>query len=272
MVPIAHTQDTAGPMARSVLDVAVGHAVLVDAPVANVREDVAAGSLSGMRIGVVRSATGYHEGVDAVFERALGDLRAAGALLVDDLELVRPEGFGRDSYAVLLHEFRDDLDAWLANQDVPPPVDSLEAVIAFNEANAERTMPFFRQEILEAARDVEGTASESYATALEHIRRVTREEGLERLFAEHTLDAVVAPTEGPAWVIDRVNGDHFLGGFSTFPAVGGYPHLTLPMGRLHGLPLGLSIVGRREADVFVLGLGHAYESTRTLHEVGAPLD
>ena len=271
IVPIAHTQDTAGPMARTVADAALGYAIIADLPGPSVVEQVAEGDLVGMRLGVVRSATGYHEGVDEVFARTLADLEAAGAILVDDVRLDTPEGFGTDSYDVLLYEFRTDLDAWFDSLETPAPVEGLDALIEFNRANAETSMPYFRQEIFEKAAAKGPLTDAAYLDALERIRRATREEGVERVLAEHNLDALIAPTEGPAWSIDLVNGDHFLGGFSTHAAVGGYPHVTLPMGSLHGLPVGLSFVGPRDADVRVLALAHAFERAAISHAVGAAL-
>jgi amidase len=271
IVPIAHTQDTAGPMARSVADAALGYAVIADRAPEPLLAEVSSGSLAGMRLGVVRSAMGYHEGVDELFDLTLGTLEAAGAVIVDDLSLETPEGFGDDSYEVLLHEFRADLADWFASLPNPPEVDSLEGVIAFNREHADASMPYFRQEILVKASERGPLTDPAYVEAHERIQRVTGPEGIEALMAEHRLDALIAATEGPAWSIDLVNGDHFLGGFSTFAAVSGAPHLTLPMGTLHGLPIGLSFVARRDEDATVLALGHAFEALGERHAIGVPL-
>lgn len=271
IAPIAHTQDTAGPMARTVADAALGYAVLADRSPGAVLAEVRAGDLAGKRLGVVRSAMGYHEGVDAVFAAAAQALAAAGAVLVDDLELNSYDEFGTDTYEVLLHEFRTDLDAWLASLPDSGGIDSLEDVIAFNEANAEASMPWFRQEILVKAAERGPLTDPAYLEAYERIQRATGPEGIDALMAAHDLDALIAPTGGAAWPIDLVNGDHFLGGFSTFPAVSGAPHLTVPMGRLHGLPVGLSFVARRDADLSVLALGHAWEALDARADVGPPL-
>jgi len=271
IVPIAHTQDTAGPMARTVADAALGYAVISATPAASTVEQVLEGSLVGMRLGVARSAMGYHEGVDALFEQVLADLEAAGAILVDDVQLETHDGFGKDSYDVLLYEFRTDLDAWFDSLDTDAPVAGLDALIEFNRAEADTSMPYFQQEIFEKAAAMGPLTDEAYQGALARIRETTRDNGVERAFQTHNLDAMIAPTEGPAWSIDLVNGDHFLGGFSTFAAVGGYPHVTLPMGTLHGLPVGMSFVGLRDADIRVLALAHAFEAAGIRHEVGAPL-
>ena len=271
IVPIAHTQDTAGPMARTVADAALGYAVISATPGASTVEQVLEGSLVGMRLGIARSALGYHEGVDALFEQALIDLEAAGAILVDDIQLEMHDGFGKDSYDVLLYEFRTDLDAWFDSLDADAPVAGLDALIEFNRAEADTSMPYFRQEIFEKAAAMGPLTDEAYRDALARIRETTRDDGVERAFQAHNLDALIAPTEGPAWSIDLVNGDHFLGGFSTFAAVGGYPHATVPMGTLHGLPVGMSFVGLRNADIRVLALAHAFEAAGIRHDVGAPL-
>ncbi|MEE4380728.1 MAG: amidase [Pseudomonadales bacterium] len=272
IVPIAHSQDTAGPMARTVADAALGYAVMAGEDVPSVLATVTAGDLAGRRIGIVRSGTGYHEGVDALFEEAVAALDAAGAVLVDDLAFEPYETFGEDTYTVLLHEFRTDLDGWFASLPTAPPVTTLEDVIAFNRAQADSSMPFFRQEILEKAAETGGVDAPEYREALTRVQAETRANGIDRLLAEHDLHALVAPTEGPAWVIDVVNGDHFLGGFSTYAAVAGYPHLTVPMGRLHGLPIGLSFVGGGAKDAAILALGHAFEQLGHVPERGAPLD
>jgi len=271
IIPIAHTQDTAGPMTLSVADAALAHAVLAGLDPEPVVAAVRAGNAGGLRIGILRGASGYHEGVDALFDIAIAELRRAGATLVDDLAFGRYEGFGADSYAVLLHEFKHDLNAWFAALPEPGRVTSLEELIAFNIAHAEEALPYFGQEIFIKAQATEGLDSDIYRDALTRIRRATREDGIDGLLAEHDLDFLIAPSTGPAWSIDLVNGDHYLGGFSTYPAVAGYPHLTVPMGTVHGLPIGLSITSRRDADVPVLALGHAFEQLESRPNIGAAL-
>ncbi len=271
IIPIAHTQDTAGPMARSVTDAALGFAIMAALPPDAVIEAVRAGELGGRRIGIVRGASGYHEGVDALFDAAIDALREAGVELVDDLEFERYDGFNSDTFAVLLHEFKHDLNAWFAGLPEPARVTTLDELIAFNEARAAETMPYFRQEIFIKAAATEGLDAAAYREALARIRAATREDGIDRLLAEHGLDALIAPSVGPAWSIDLVNGDHYLGGFSTFPAVAGYPHLTVPMGTVHGLPVGLSITAGADGDIEVLALGHAFEELDARPDLGAPL-
>ena len=271
IVPIAHSQDTAGPMARTVQDAALGYAVMAGLDTRAVALELGQATLAGKRIGVLRSATGYHDGVDALFELTLRALTDAGAVLVDDLSLEPYDGFSADTYAVLLHEFHHDLNAWFASLPAPANVATLTELIAFNEARAEQTMPWFRQEIFVKAAATEGLDSPAYRDALARIQTATRAGGIDRLLDGHDLDALIAPTEGPAWAIDLVNGDHYGGGFSTYPAVAGYPHLTVPMGTLHGLPLGLSIAAGQDRDLEVLAIGEAFERLGSRPALGGVL-
>ncbi len=271
IIPIAHTQDTAGPMAGTVADAALGFAVMAGLDPEALLEAVRDGELRGRRIGILRGASGYHEGVDALFDAAIAALGRAGAELVDDLAFERYEGFSNDTFKVLLHEFRHDLNAWLAGLPEPAAVADLDELIAFNEARVEETMPYFRQEIFLKAAATSGLDAPEYREALARIRTATRSNGIDRLLGEYGLDAIIAPSVGPAWPIDLVNGDHYLGGFGTFPAVAGYPHLTVPMGTLHGLPVGLSFAAGSDSDIEVLALGHAFERLATRPAIGVPL-
>lgn len=271
IIPIAHSQDSAGPLTLTVADAALAYAVMAGLDHESVLAEVRAGSANGLRIGILRGASGYHEGVDALFDIAIAELRRNGATLVDELVFSPYEGFGGDTHAVLLHEFKHDLNVWFAALPEPGRVSSLEELIAFNIAHAEEAMPYFGQEIFIMANATEGLDSDDYREALARIRRATREDGIDAMLAEHDLDVLIAPSTGPAWSIDLVNGDHYLGGFSTYPAVAGYPHLTVPMGTAHGLPIGLSITSRRDADLAVLALGHAFEQLGSLPNIGAPL-
>lgn len=272
IVPISHTQDTAGPMARSAIDAAILLAAMAgsdpdDAATQHGRGDVArdhfgaleTGGLEGERIGVLRSAEARHEAVTALLDRAIGTLRAAGATLVDGLELQPYDDFWDDSYEVLLYEFKSDLDAYLAGLPNALNTLTLERLIRFNEQNAEAEMAYFRQEIFEKAQTKGPLTEENYTRALARIRRATREEGIDRLLAEHRLDALITPTLDPAWTIDLVNGDHFVEGFSTYPAVSGYPHVTLPMGHVHGLPVGLSFTASAFSERELIGMAAAFE-------------
>jgi len=280
IVPISHTQDTAGAMGRTVADAVV----LLEAMAGLDSEDTATAALGerapgafdrdlsshlradgirGKRIGVVRSLAGFHPGVDALFDRAVEDLRRAGATIVDDLAFKRPDGFGKASFDVLLYELKADLDAYLATlPDEQLSRLTLERLIAFNRDHAEEEMPWFGQEIFERAQETDGLESETYRKALALVRKATRDDGIDRLVREHELDALIAPTGAPAWTIDLVNGDHFIGGSSTFPAVAGDPNLTLPMGAVHGLPVGLSIFGPALSEPTLIEIASGYEARR----------
>jgi amidase len=271
IVPISHSQDTAGPMTRTVADAAVMLGVMAGSDAADPataeadsrREDYAAAlsetALAGARLGVLRFATGYLHALDETFERALDVLREAGAEIVDVERPAALDAIESNELAVLLAELKTDLNAYLAG--VPPAVTtrSLADVIAFNLREAEREMPFFRQELFERAEGTAGATGADYERAASDNRRLAGPEGLDRLLAEGRLVALIAPTTGPAWTTDLVNGDHYLGAATTLPAVAGYPHLTVPMGQVHGLPVGLSFIGPAWSEARLLALGHAFE-------------
>ncbi len=276
IVPISHSQDTAGPMTRTVTDAAHLLAALVGvderdpATAGAARHDPAMylealdpSALEGARIGVARNFFGFHEKVDALMESALDAMRDAGAVVIDELELDLSALRGK-SLDVLLYELKAGLDAYLSDPDMRAPVSSLEEVIAFNEANRASEMPFFEQELFLQAQEKGDLTTPEYLEALEVCRRVTREEGIDRLVTENRLDALVAPTGGPAWPIDLVNGDHFGGGSSTPAAIAGYPNLTVPAGAVFGLPVGISFFGPAFTEARLLSLGYAFEQA-TLH-------
>lgn len=272
IVPIAHSQDTAGPMALNVRDAArllaamAAHDPLDPASFADATDfahdfstalDV--DGLRGKRIGVVRSLAGFHEGVDRNFERALADLATAGAELVDDLAFPDPpEDFGKDSYDLLLYEFKHGLNRYLASLPGPEGQLTLRKLIEFNRAYAEVEMKWFRQEVFLAAQAKDGLASKRYQQVWERVRSFSRS-GIDTLLAEHGLDLLVSPSNTPAWKIDRVVGDHSLGGSSSFPARAGYPHITVPMGFVHGLPVGLSFYGTAFSEPVLIEAAYAYE-------------
>ena len=276
VVPISHTQDTAGPMARTVRDAAVLLGVLAGpdprdpATAAGETRGLAdytpfldPDGLRGARIGVARQFLGFHEGVDRVVEDAVAAMRAAGAVVVDPVVL--GPGAGRRLQAaetdVLLYEFKAGLNAYLARRGPGAEVRSLADLIAFNERNAETEMPYFGQERLIAAQERGPLSEPAYLTARATARRLSRAEGIDRTMDEHRLDAVAAPTGGPAWVTDLVNGDHFGGGSSGYPAAAGYPNVTVPAGAVHGLPVGLSFFGRAWSEPTLVRIAYAFEQT-----------
>ncbi len=273
IVPLAHSQDTAGPMCRTVRDAALllGALAGVDArdPATAASADhghadylpfLDADSLRGARIGVWRARFGFHERVDAVLETALATLRDGGAELVDPIEMPSIGEIGAAEYEVLLYEFKADVNAYLAKRGPDTRYRSLAELIRFNEENADRSMPYFGQEIFLEAEAKGPLSEQAYRDALALCRKKSRDEGLDRVLAEHRLDAIVAPTGGPAWTTDLINGDHYGGGSSTASAVSGYPHITVPAGAVFGLPVGLSFLGGPWSEPRLLGLASAFES------------
>lgn len=270
IIPIAHSQDTAGPMTRSVADAALMLAAMAgaDADDAATRDagahiaDYAAAlrkdGLKGKRIGVARNFFGSNDAVDAIIEKELDVLRAQGATLVD-VKVPNTDKYGESELQVLLYEFAPGLAAWLKNYAPHAPVKNMADVIAFNEKHAAKEMPYFKQEHLVAAQAKPGLDAREYKDALANDLRYSREEGIDQVLKEHKLDALVAPTGGPAWLTDYINGDHYGGSFSMPAAVAGYPHITVPAGFTRGLPVGISFVGGAWSEASLIGMAYAYE-------------
>jgi amidase len=216
-------------------------------------------ALRGARIGVTRNIGPQHADVARVFEEALRALREEGAVLVDPANLATAGQFDAAEFEVLLYEFKDGLASYFASRGDTSPLRSLADLKAFNERERDREMPWFEQEIVDMALAKGPLTDAAYREARATCLRLARTEGLDALFATHRVDAIVAPTTGPAWTVDVVNGDHYLGGSASVAAVAGYPHLTVPMGQVQGLPVGLSIIGRAWDDARILGYGYAFE-------------
>ena len=272
IIPISGSQDTAGPMTTTVeaaarlLTVMAGFepADPATAEADRRRTDYAAAltpaSLKGVRIGVMRYAAGFHAPTDAAFEKALSVLRVQGAVLVDIKEFPDRNAIGGHEIVVLLTELKVGLNQYLAGTD-PARVKTrtLADVIAFNRQNAEVEMPLFGQDLFEQAEATRGLDDPAYIKALSEGRRLAAG-GLDRLFKDNQVVALVGPTVGPAWLIDPVLGDRYVGGGAgNAAAVAGYPHLTVPMGKVSGLPVGLSFVGPAWSEAKLLSLGYAYE-------------
>ncbi|MCR2834777.1 amidase [Parerythrobacter lacustris] len=278
VVPISSTQDTPGPMTKTVYDAALLLGAIagedpadpVTMAVPGRRSDYTAGlseySLQGVRIGVMRKQIGNRADVKAVFETALADMERQGAVLVD-IEFEPDTKMYEDSFIVLLFELREEMGKYLrslphvAGRDNMPR--SLADLITFNTAHAEEEMRWFGQELFELAEKT--TDREAYETARENAVRIAGQETLDKLLAEHDVQFLVAPTRGPAWTSDLVNGDNYNGsiGFGSPAAIAGYPHLTVPMGAVEGLPVGISFFGAKWADHEVLKVGAAYERARS---------
>ncbi len=275
IVPLSHSQDTAGPMARSVRDVALVLGVIAGSDPADPataaadahKADYLAGlkpdALAGKRIGVMRFEAGFHPETDAVFAHALDVLRKAGATLVEIETMPGGPGaadaIGDAEQLVLLTDLKADLAVYLAGVPAGVASRSLADLIAFNRAHADRELGLFGQELFEKAEATKGLSDPAYVAARAKSLRMAGVEGIDRMLADGKLDALVAPTTGPAWVVDVIDGDHSSGQTSTLPAVAGYPHLSVPMGLVSELPVGLSFVGPAWSDARMLALGYAFE-------------
>lgn len=270
IVPISHSQDTAGPMTRTVTDAALILTAIAGSDPADPatkeadarKTDYAKGldrnALKGVTLAVARFYTGYSPGTDAVFEQALKDLKAQGATLVDVKDF--DEGpIGKAEGVVLYTELKVDLNAYLASTD-PAKVRTrtLADLIAFNKATP-KELEWFGQESFEKAEATKGYDDPEYIKAVADGKRLAGPEGIDRILKDTGAVAIVAPTTGPAWTIDPLNGDHYGGSSTTLPAVAGYPHLTVPMGQVGGLPVGLSFIGPAWSEARLLNLGYAYE-------------
>ncbi|BDU15775.1 amidase [Lysobacter auxotrophicus] len=269
IIPISHSQDTAGPMARSVADAAI----LLSAMVGRDETDAATSEstgraifdyharlnrdgLRGARIGVLRKSMGFHPAADAALERSLEAMRQAGAEIVD-VELPTAGQWNDAEMDVLLYEFKHGLNGYLSRSGAP--VNSLAALIEYNRRNAQTEMPFFAQELFERAQ-AKGTLDEmAYIDARSKARRLAGAEGLEAVLSASTLDAIVAPATAPAWLIDPVNGDHFLGEGYGAAAVAGTPSITVPMGDYFGLPMGIVFMGAAWSEPRLIELAYAFE-------------
>src|SRR2546425_758254 len=277
IVPIAHSQDTAGPMARTVSDAALLLGALAGADARDAATSAAPTAvpdytrsldpkgLDGARIGVARTKLfGYHAATDAVINQAIDVLRRAGAVIVDPADIPHLGEYDDAELTVLLYEFKADLNRYLAEFAPGAAVQTLQDVIEFNERNKEREMPYFGQELFLKAQDKGPLSDQAYRDALDKCRKLGREEGLQTILEREELDALVAPTGNPPWPIDLINGDHFLGGSSTPAAVAGFPHVTVPAGYVLGLPVGLSFIGAPWSEGTLVKLAYAYEQASAL--------
>jgi amidase len=218
-----------------------------------------ANGLRGKRIGVVRSLAGFHEGVDAQLEQGIADLVAGGAEIVDDLSFTGAPGtLEDDAYELLLYEFKHGLNAYLAALPGPERQLRLADLIEFNRRQRDTEMQWFQQEIFLEAEQKGSLEESAYRDLRQRVGDYSRQ-AIDRLLATDRLDLLVSPSNTPAWVIDLVVGDRWLGGSSSMPARAGYPHLTVPMGYVHGLPVGLSFYGTAHAEATLIEAGYAYE-------------
>ncbi len=273
IIPISRTQDTAGPMTRTVADAAVLYEAMLgrdardpattragQAKPFDRRAALDAQALKGARIGVARKRYfGYSAATDRIVEAALAELKKQGAVIVDPADIPTAAQLDECEFEILLYEFKADLNAYLSGLPVQVKVRSLQDLIAFNEREKAREMPYFGQEILEMAQKKGPLTSPAYRRALATCRARSRTLGIDAVIAKHKLDAIVAPTGSPAWPTDLVNGDHFLGASSTPAAVAGYPNITVQAGHVRGLPVGISFIGPAWSEQRLIALAYAYE-------------
>jgi amidase len=270
IIPIAHSQDTAGPMARTVRDAAILLTAMTgtdpdDSTTADAEThhdysaNLTADALNGKRIGVIRSwhGAGSDQRVDDIYAASIEKIQAAGAVIIDDIK-IEPGDIRDAEYEVLLYEFRADLNAYLEKSAAP--VQSLAELIVYNNANAAAVMPIFGQEILLQAEAKGPLTDEAYLTALETSKSISRS-AIDKLLAEHELDALISPTNGPAWLIDHINGDSFGIGSSSLAAISGYPSITVPAGFVSGLPIGLSFISKPWNEKQLIEIAYAFEQT-----------
>ena len=270
VVPVSHSQDTAGPMARTVADAAALLTALAgadrrDAATAGARvePDYAASidldGLRDVRIGVARKLAGFNDRVDRLFDEALDAIRGLGAQIVDAADIPHTDQLEDPELEVFLYEFKADLEAYLGSLGPSQPCRTLADLIAFNNEHPDVEMPHFGQELFEKAAEKGPLTDPAYLEALATCRRLSRDEGIDAVMDEHRLDALVAPSNAPAWRTDYANGDHYVGGNSTPAAVAGYPSVTVPMGFAFDLPIGISFIGRAWSEATLIRLASAFE-------------
>jgi len=271
IIPISHTQDTAGPMARTVADAAALLAAMMGSDPRDTATKTAdahagwaynraldAGALKGARIGVARKQYfGYSAAADRLVEQAIAEMKAQGATIVDPADIPTAARLDGCEMDVLLYEFKADLNTYLRMRGAP--VHSLTELIAFNEREKVREMPYFGQELFVSAEKKGPLTATAYRTALTRCRALARVQGIDLVLGQHRLDAIVAPTGSPAWTTDLINGDHFTGASSTPAAVAGYPSITVPAGQAFGLPVGISFIGGAWSEPKLIALAYAFE-------------
>ncbi|HEY2975404.1 MAG TPA: amidase [Pyrinomonadaceae bacterium] len=270
IIPIAHSQDTAGPMARTVSDAAILLSALrgidVNDPVTKTQRSFTdytqfldKGGLKGVRLGVARKQFGFNDRVDKLMNDLIGELKKLGAIVVDPSDIPTSGKFDDSELEVLLYELKADLNSYLRRLGPSAPVHSLKEVIEFNERNRDREMPYFGQDLFIKAQAKGPLTEKKYTQALAKNHLLSRTQGIDFVMRKHRLDALIAPTGGPAWPTDWINGDHFTGGYSSASAVAGYPHITVPAGFVFGLPVGISFFGAAWSEPKLIQYAYAFE-------------
>jgi amidase len=271
IIPIAHSQDTAGPMARTVRDAAILLGALAgtdprDSATANANakmqkdytRSLDPNGLRGARIGIARKYFGFNDAVDELMNNLIAGMKSAGAVIVDPADLESHGKFDDTELLVLMYELKADLNAYLKSRP-DAQVHTLEDVISFNEKHKDREMPYFGQDMFLKAQQKGPLTEKEYAAALAANHTLSREHGIDGVMEKFHLDALMAPTGGPAWITDLVNGDHAVGGSSNAAAVAGYPNINVPAGWIFGLPVGLSFFGRAWSEPVLLKIAYGFE-------------
>lgn len=272
IIPIAHSQDTAGPMTRTVADAAIllGALTGVDA-----RDPLTKSSqgrshvdytkfldkdgLRGARLGIARNYFGFNDQVDKQMESLIEEMERLGSVIIDPADIPTKGKFDDSEFEVLLYEFKADLNKYLAGLAPKAPIRSLKELIDFNEKNSDREMPYFGQDIFIKAQEKGPLTDRKYVQALRKNQLLSKTRGIDFVLRKHRLDALIAPTGGPAWPTDWINGDHFTGGYSSASAVAGYPHITVPAGYVYGLPFGISFFGAAWSEPKLIKFAYAFE-------------
>jgi amidase len=280
IIPISHSQDGAGPMCRTVRDAAILLGALTGVDPEDTATAASAGKsqtdyaqycdrngLKGARIGVARKYFGFSDTVDALMEQALAAMKQQGATLVDPADIETFGKFDDSELLVFMYELKADLNAYLARLGPAAPVRTLKDIIDFNERNRQKEMPYFGQDLFVKAEGKGPLTEKEYVDALAKNHQLARTEGIDALMDKHQLDAIVAPTGGPAWLTDLVNGDHVAGGSSNAAAVAGYPNINVTAGFLSGLPVGISFFGRAWSEPTLIKLAYSFEQATKARQV-----
>ncbi|HEY6118365.1 MAG TPA: amidase [Pyrinomonadaceae bacterium] len=272
IIPIAHSQDTAGPMCRTVTDAAILLTALAGVDKEDKATQASTGKssadytkfldkdgLRGARLGIARKHFGFNDRVDKLMNGLIDEMKKMGAVIVDPADIPTSGKFDDSELEVLLYEFKADLNAYLARFGPQAAVRSLKEIIEFNERTRDREMPFFGQDLFIKAEEKGPLTSAKYLQALRKNHLLSRTQGIDAVMAKNRLDALVAPTGGPAWTTDWINGDHFTGGYSSASAVAGYPHITVPAGIVFGLPVGISFFAGAWSEPKLIKMAYAFE-------------
>ena len=270
IIPLAHSQDTAGPMCRTVRDAAILLGAIAGKDPAdpaakdykgadNYVQYLNANGLRGRRVGVGRQFFGFSDAVDKVMEDTIRALKSAGAVIVDPVDMANKDGYNESELEVLLYEFKADINKYLSSLGSSTGYRSLRDLIAGNVRMKDREMPFFGQELFERAQEKGPLTEKKYRDALALNHRLSQKEGIDAAMDKHRVDAIIAPSGSPAWMTDLINGDHFTGGSSSPAAVSGYPAITVPAGFVHGLPVGVTFFGRKWSEPVLIKFAYAFE-------------